>query len=148
MPAVWANGRVIEEFGVEFDIVKMLEADMRGLDVYAPPKGNLLVALDGARPAGIVGLKQSAPGIAEMKRMYVRPAARGQGTARTLVGALLTEARGLGYGRIRLDSAGFMTEAHALYRSFGFEDIHSYPESEITAGFRPHWVFMEKRLEP
>ena len=40
----WANGRVNEEFGVDFDITSMLENDMDGLEKFLPPTGRLLLA--------------------------------------------------------------------------------------------------------
>jgi hypothetical protein len=52
----------------------------------------------------------------------------------------------LGYSTLRLDSAGFMTDAHALYRSCGFRDRLPYDESEIPPEYQQHWVFMELDL--
>jgi hypothetical protein len=39
----WANSRVNEEFGVNFDIETMLEEDMEELEVYFPPDGRLIL---------------------------------------------------------------------------------------------------------
>lgn len=142
----WANGRVNEEFGVNFDIETMIEDDMSHLDVFSPPNGRLVLACNGDEVVGIGCLRRSVEGVGEVKRMYVRPSARGRGIAREILNALLSEARTLGYGRIRLDSAGFMTAAHALYRSSGFRDIQPYPESEIPPEFQQHWVFMEMEV--
>ena len=44
------------------------------------------------------------------------------------------------------DGPDFMTAAHGLYRSSGFEEIGPYPESEIPDEYKPHWVFMERTL--
>jgi GNAT superfamily N-acetyltransferase len=84
--------------------------------------------------------------IAEIKRMYVRPQFRGRGIGRALLQRLLVEAKEIGYPAVRLDSARFMQEAHALYRSSGFDEVEPYPESEIPTEFQEHWVFMEMRL--
>ena len=142
----WANGRVNEEFGVDFDIETMLQDDMAALDIFLPPGGRLLLATEGSYAAGIACLKRLRDGIGEIKRMYVRPEFRGQGIGRALLDMLVAEAREIGYPTIRLDSARFMEAAHALYRSAGFREIEPYPESEIPPDFRKHWVFMEKQL--
>lgn len=143
----WANARLTEEFEVTFDITSMLERDMAELHVFAPPDGGIVVVEDDVVVVGLGCLKRSIDGVAEIKRMYVRPDSRRSGAGRAVLYALLAEAGRLGYGRVRLDSAGFMTAAHAMYRSAGFRDIEAYPESEIPPEFRHHWVFMEKDLD-
>ena len=99
---------------------------------YAPPDGAILLAKQGDHVLGCVALKRLSPGIAEIKRLYVRPQARGQGVARALVSAMLKQAAQLGYGEIKLDTLAHMEAAIALYRSAGFTDIppygsHPYP---------------------
>lgn len=140
----WANARVNEEFGVNFDIETMLEEDMAKLDIYFPPDGRLVLAIKETRVAAIACLKWLRDDVAEIKRMYVRPEYRGQGVGRALLETLLEEAERIGYPRVRLDSARFMKEAHALYRSAGFAEIEPYPESEIPPEFQVNWVFMER----
>jgi GNAT superfamily N-acetyltransferase len=142
----WANARLNEEFGVDFDIASMLEENMAELEIYFPPYGRLLLASDGPEAAGLACIKRIREDIGEIKRMYVRPSFRGRGLGRKLLEGLIREARTIGYTRIRLDSTRFMKEAHALYRSAGFEEIDEYPESEIPEEFRAHWIFMEKHL--
>ena len=70
-----------------------------------------------------------------------------RGIGRALVDRLLDEARAIGYTNVRLDSAGYMTGAHALYLSLGFREIAPYQGSEIPKEFQAHWVFMERVLE-
>ena len=76
-----------------------------------------------------------------MKRLFVRPAARGQGLAKQLIARVLDEARRLGYAEIRLDTLPMMGDAQALYAAMGFADIEAYYDTPI-AGTR----FMAKRL--
>ena len=95
---------------------------------------------------GIACLKALTDSIGEVKRMYVRPEARGQELGRELLTRLLEEARQIGYERVRLDSARFMTDAHKLYRSAGFHEIEAYEGSEIPKEFQNHWIFMEMEL--
>ena len=142
----WANGRVNEEFGVDFDIKTMLEDDMAELEIFSPPDGRVLLAIDESRAAGIGCLRRILEDVGEIKRMYVRPQFRGKGIGRAILAALLDEAREAGYPKVRLDSARFMKAAHSLYRSAGFREIEPYPESEIPLDFQENWIFMEKQL--
>lgn len=142
----WANGMVVQEFGVSFDIEAMLVTDMAKLDIFSPPAGRLLLAEWQELTVGIAGLRRLDASTAEVKRMYVRPMARRQGLGRALLQGLVAEARLMGYGLVRLDSARFMAAAHALYRSAGFREIEPYPGSEIPEAFQSNWIFMELTL--
>jgi ribosomal protein S18 acetylase RimI-like enzyme len=142
----WANGAVKREFGVTMDSASQLANDMADITKFMPPQGRLLLALDGDMIVGCACLRTQHPHIAELKRMYVRPSARRQGLGRTLVAALIADIQTTGYTILRLDSARFMQQAHALYRSMGFQEVAPYPESEIPPDFHQHWIFMELLL--
>lgn len=142
----WANAKVEENFGVSFDIATMLEEDMNTLDKFMPPKGRLPLGYMEGQPMGIACLKSLTDRIGEVKRMYVRPEARNKGLGRALLNRLLEEARHIGYERVLLDSARFMTEAHQLYRASGFREIEAYEGSEIPKEFQKNWIFMERDL--
>jgi ribosomal protein S18 acetylase RimI-like enzyme len=97
-----------------------------GAEEMVPPAGAcVLVLVDGEVVAG-GGLRRLGDGVAEIKRMYVSPAARGLGHGRRLLGALEAAAADLGYERVRLDTAASMTTAMALYRSAGYRSIPDY----------------------
>ena len=88
--------------------------------------GQLWLAEEGEAPLGCIALRRIDAQRAEMKRLYVRPAARGLGLGRRLTAALLAEARRLGYRRICLDTLPVMRTAQALYEELGFVDIEPY----------------------
>ncbi len=108
---------------------------------YTPPRGALLIARQGAEAAGCVALRPNAPEICELKRLFVRPAARGSGLGRRLAEAALAEARRLGYRRIRLDTLPGMEAAQSLYERMGFREIGPYTANPV-AGTR----FLELEL--
>jgi putative acetyltransferase len=129
-----------------------IDAEIDGLPgEYAPPRGALFVAEDQGRLIGMIGLRpldeESCLAGAydakagEMKRLFVRPEARGRGVAKRLITQVIAEARRLGYDEIRLDTLPMMGDAQALYVALGFHDIAPYYDSPI-AGTR----FMSKQL--
>jgi len=116
-------------------------ADFPGKYAGAAGGALLLAKVDGAA-AGAVALRRMAPGICEMKRLYVKPAFKGQSLGRKLADRLVAEARGLGYAKMRLDTvADQMQAAVQLYRRMGFVDIPAYYPSPI-----PGTAYMELDL--
>lgn len=100
---------------------------------YAPPGGRLLLAHGQIQAAGCVALRPLDRQICEMKRLYVRPAYRGQSVGRLLVDGVIAEARTIGYERMRLDTvASSMHDAIVLYRRRGFREIAPYCENPIA----------------
>jgi ribosomal protein S18 acetylase RimI-like enzyme len=93
---------------------------------YARPAGRLLVAWSGAQAVGCIALRAINGRDCEMKRLYVRPQARGEHLGRRLAERICEEAREAGYGRICLDTLSTMTRAQSLYRSMGFVPIEPY----------------------
>jgi GNAT superfamily N-acetyltransferase len=99
---------------------------------YTPPTGRLLLAYLDDAPVGCVALHRFKDDVCEMKRLYVRPEARGHALGRMLVERLIKEARAIGYTRMRLDTIEpIMTRAVLLYRDMGFEEILAYRENPM-----------------
>jgi ribosomal protein S18 acetylase RimI-like enzyme len=142
----WANLMAMREFDVSFDVNTALEQDLAKLHQFSPPKGRLLLGEWEGKIVGCACLRKTGEDVAEIKRMYVRPEYRRRGVARSLLEAIINEARQSSYSKIRLDSAPFAREAQALYRELGFHNIEPYAESEIPEKYRSHWVFMEMAL--
>ena len=93
---------------------------------FSPPGGAFLVIYEDGKPVAGGGVKRDEDGIAEIKRMYVAPGARGRGLGRQLLEALEEEARSLGYARIRLDTGARQPEARAMYERAGYHAVDDY----------------------
>ena len=142
----WATDELEAHHGFRLPVRESVDHHLATIEAFQPPDGTIVLAVDGDRAYGIGCLHRIGPDTAEIKRMYVEPGHRRAGAGRALLDALLAAARDLGYARVRLDSADFLTAAHALYRANGFVAIDPYPESEIPDAYKSHWVFMERAL--
>ena len=138
--------RLEQEFGFKQEVPTIVDYVMQQLGQFAPPAGRLLLVVEDEVILGCGCLRPSAPGIAELKRMYLRPEARGRGLGRQLLDALLAAARQEGYREVRLDTDGLMPAAHQLYLSAGFTPCNPYPESEIPMELHGRWLFMRRYL--
>ena len=106
--------------------------------LHAPPEGAVFVAEARDRVVGCAMIHRVAPGVAEIKRVYVDPDARGTGAGRLLFEAAMAEARGRGYARMVLDTFHTLTEAIALYGKLGFEPIPPFydPDPDLLPYLR------------
>lgn len=99
---------------------------------YAPPDGRLLLAWHESGPIGCVALQRVDAARGEMKRLYVRPTARGLGIGRLLVTTILEAAKSVGYSQLVLDTLPSMIEAQRLYEQYGFSEIEPYRPNPIV----------------
>jgi GNAT superfamily N-acetyltransferase len=99
---------------------------------YGPPGGTLILARLRIGPVGCAGVRPLTEGRCELKRVYVRPIARGRGIGRRLVEATLEFAERAGYRTMMLDTLPEMTEALALYASLGFTQVPAYWDHPVA----------------
>jgi putative acetyltransferase len=108
---------------------------------YSPPAGRLLLCYDGEALAGCVALRRIDQTTCEMKRLFIRPTFRGKHLGRDLVLAIISEARVIGYQRMKLDTLPTMKKAIDLYRALGFKAVAAYRHNPV-----PGALFMELEL--
>jgi GNAT superfamily N-acetyltransferase/DNA-binding MarR family transcriptional regulator len=107
---------------------------------FVPPKGSLLIARQFGTPIGCGGIRTLERRVAEIKRMWIAPSARGLGIGRRLLRELEQFARRHGCRTIRLDTNESLREALQLYRSSGYREIERYNDNP----YAHHWF--EKRI--
>ena len=142
----WADQRIEREYGVRVDD-SIHDVSLGEAHEFMPPSGRVYLASQAGQPAGVGCLKQLEPGMAEIKRVFVRPEFRGMGIARAIIEQLIRDGRTEGYRTIRLETAQFMEAARGLYRSLGFRDIDPYEGRESPREIEPYVVFMELDLK-
>lgn len=104
------------------------------------PRGSFLLAMSDGLPLGCVGLKGTDKEWAEIKRLWVSPAARGLGVARRLMETAEATARELSIAVLRLDTNRALPEAMQLYRRTGWTEIPRFNDDPYPD------TFFEKRL--
>ena len=109
---------------------------------YAPPGGCLWLAYSDDRLAGCIALRSFDENRCEMKRLYVRPAFRGEGIGKALIEQFLQKARALHYQSVTLDSIQpLMSRAITVYKSLGFCEIPPYRPNPVRGA-----VYLELKL--
>ncbi len=119
------TAEVIAEYAVRYD------DPHDDIAPTAPDSSWLLVVDDDARPVGCGAVQpwshtvdEAPPHVGELKRMYVRPSARGRGLSRLLLDALIAVARDRGMTALVLETGTEQPEAIGLYTSYGFTPTH------------------------
>jgi GNAT superfamily N-acetyltransferase len=124
-------------FDTGFDPSASLPADP---DEMRPPAGLFLVATLEGEPVGCGALKFHGDEPTELKRMWVASSARGLGVGRRLLQELERRAVDGGSSMIRLETNKTLSEAIALYRSAGYNEVAAFNDER----YADHWF--EKRV--
>ena len=136
---------LFKEYADSLDIdlsFQHFDRELAGLkSMYAPPLGGIILCRINSDFVGSIAIRPQEPGIAEIKRMYVKPLFRGRGTGEILLQRIIRLAKEYGYEKIRLDTLNTMTPAMNLYKKHGFTEVPPYYfNPEKTA------VYFEKEL--
>ncbi|MGY4507540.1 bifunctional helix-turn-helix transcriptional regulator/GNAT family N-acetyltransferase [Bradyrhizobium sp. USDA 3650] len=130
-------GELGRRFKQGFDVSLSRDPDAKDM---RRPRGTFIVAMSDTLPVGCVGLKGTDHGYAEIKRLWVAPAARGLRLGRRLMDMTEDVARGLGIKLLRLDTNSALAEAGQLYRRSGWSEIPRFNDDPYPD------LFFEKRL--
>lgn len=119
--------------GLDLDAPDMPSASAVDL---GPPGGTYVVGhdSDGIAVCG-GGVKRLSAKACEIKRMYVRPEARGRGVAVQLLAALEDAARELGYSVVRLDTGARQAHAQRVYEAQGYRRIPNFNGNPVATFF-------------
>ena len=106
------------------------------------PGVTFFVARNGGDIVGCCALVEAGDGTAEIKRMFVDPAARGLSIGRLLLEAVERRARAQALGAVRLETGRDQPEALGLYRKCGYAEIAAFGDYQPD----PLSLFMEKPI--
>ena len=108
---------------------------------YTAPEGEILVALEEKEVLGMVAYHRHNESRCEMKRLYVRPKARGLHLGETLVKEIVSHARKAGYKEMVLDTITPLKSAIHLYEKHGFIQCDPYYDNPMD-----DVIYMMKKL--
>jgi DNA-binding MarR family transcriptional regulator/GNAT superfamily N-acetyltransferase len=139
--AQWCLEQYFTELAARFEMgFDPARSNSASIDEMTPPAGFFVVAwLDGA-PVGCGALKVGKKGMGEVKRMWTAQSARGLGIARRVLRRLEMIAHETGLTRLCLETNRTLTEAQALYRAEGYQEVKPFNAEP----YAHHWF--EKRL--
>jgi DNA-binding MarR family transcriptional regulator/GNAT superfamily N-acetyltransferase len=130
-------GELSRRFTGGFEVSRSRDPDANDM---MSPRGAFLVAMSDGLPLGCVGLKGTGDELAEIKRLWVAPAARGLGVGRRLMDSAEDAARNLSVRILRLDTNSALAEALELYRRTGWTEIDRFNDDPYPD------LFFEKQL--
>lgn len=137
--------QLFREYQTELDVDLCFQSFEEELETlpgkYSPPEGRLLLGrVDGA-VQGCVAFRPLDAGVCEMKRLYVRPAARSVGLGRELVAQILSQAKSAGYESMVLDTLDRLQSARGLYERAGFVQVPAYYQNPLEGV-----IFLQRKL--
>lgn len=108
---------------------------------YTAPQGELLIAIENNVVFGMVAYHKHSDIRCEMKRLYVKPNARGLHLGDILVKDIIECAKASGYKEMVLDTLTHMKAAIHLYKKYGFEECEPYYNNPMN-----DVIYMMKKL--
>ena len=151
----WLNNEIKTRYGINFflggDVRKVAERVFPRFVAAKPPDGLFYILIVDSEVAGISRLSKLDEDIGEISNMYIRPKDRGNGYSYLLLERLEATARGFGFFKLLLSTAGFNVIAQNLYKKAGFKERERYSgiafiENESTQLYIEDKVYMEKIL--
>ncbi|MFZ6752854.1 GNAT family N-acetyltransferase [Undibacterium sp. Dicai25W] len=148
----WVAARMQEVCGVSLVVVSGLsipdyvESALDKICFEKVPRSVFYLVKQDKIVVGMVGLRSLSQDVAEIKRLYIRGAFRGQHFGKQLLNKVVSDAKEFAYAKLRLDSAPFMKNAQQLYRLTGFIECGPYPGTEVPEALHAHWHFLELNL--
>ena len=128
-PARWCLDQFFRElkarFEAGFDPDLTITANP---EEVTPPAGYFFLAALPDRPVGCGALKLTGEGTGQVKRMWISEEVRGLGLGRRMLEAIEAQARDCAVHLLRLETNRSLTEAQALYRSSGFQEVEAFNE--------------------
>jgi GNAT superfamily N-acetyltransferase len=148
--ASWIANEVKTRYGIELvpqgnSIRDVVESIFPMLTSIKPPEGIIYILEVDGIAEGMGVLRKQSDGIAEIRRMYIRPKYRGMGLGKEMVERLEEKAREFGYLTLKLDTSEFMVAALHIYRKMGFKESEAFSDgsTRLGEGIR---IYMEKQL--
>jgi GNAT superfamily N-acetyltransferase len=128
-PAAWDDPVVRQLTTAQQDELR-IRYEGKGEPGVPPSADDVAVVLvahdDDGTPIGCGALRALEPGAAEVKRMFVVPAARGRGVSRLVLAGLEAEALARGWTTLRLETGPRQPEAVGLYTAAGYAPVEAF----------------------
>jgi GNAT superfamily N-acetyltransferase len=94
--------------------------------MYGEPEGGIILCKADDEFIGCAGIRKIDNDIAELKRMFIKPAYQKRGAGKTLLAKAVELAKSFNYKIIRLDTLNYMAPAINLYKQSDFYEIPAY----------------------